>query len=72
MKAEYRKIEKETEKALLVNFKAISARSGFEAKPVWVPKSQIEIVSETLLHLPEWLLNRIENENRIRISAEAI
>jgi hypothetical protein len=72
MNAEYRKIEKETEKALLIDFKAISTGTWNGVKPVWVPKSQIEIISETLLHLPAWLLNRIESENQMRISAESI
>jgi hypothetical protein len=72
MNAEYRKIEKETEKAMLIDFVAISTGRRNETKAVWIPKSQIEILSEKLLSIPEWLLNRIENENQIRISAETI
>lgn len=71
MKADYREIKRETDKALLINFRAISTGSRFSVKPVWVPKSQIEILDDETLEIPSWLLNRIESENEICISAEA-
>ena len=68
MKLTYRNIEKETEKALLVEFSAISTGSRFDVKPVWIPKSQTEIHNEKTLTIPDWLMARIERENEIAIN----
>lgn len=40
-------IKHQTEKAILVD--------NLKDKPIWLPKSQIEIQSETEISLPEWL-----------------
>ena len=71
-KAEYYGIERETEKALLINFKAISMKSSFNTKPAWVPKSQIELLENKMIEMPYWLLSRIESDNQMTISAEKI
>ncbi len=73
LRAEYKEVVKETEKALRIDFIAISITSTRpNTYPVWVPKSQVEIMDARFVEIPEWLLNRIEDENQMRVSAETI
>lgn len=55
-------IEKETEKAILVNANG----------QCWLPKSQIEILSNNVIKLPTWLWLKNRFVMSIRTNAESI
>lgn len=54
----------QTDKAVRFKFNFYEDESGdeFPVHPpvtTWVPKSQINLVSDTEIHVPTWLLNKI-------------
>lgn len=56
------KIEKETEKALNINF-CVSWNGSMRPKTMWVPKSICEVKREDLIAVEEWWIRKVSEEN---------
>lgn len=57
------KIEKESEKAILVNFTVSWGEGGMKLKSIWVPKSACTVLREDLIECEDWFLRKIGEQN---------
>jgi hypothetical protein len=55
-------IERETEKAMLINC-PVTWADNMHQKSLWFPKSVIEVVSDRVAEVKDWFINKTEAAN---------
>ena len=58
----YNTIEKQSEKALLISF-PVEYNMNMHSKSIWMPKSQVNIISDSVIEIADWMVSKLEREN---------